>query len=354
MKNNIRIREIIFPAILLLLAVVVFYYARKTFFTLILSVAFSYLLNPLVRFFEVRGIKRIYTVSVIYGVAGMLFALLVFIVMNLATIDLDSFINNWPSYYSKFESIFTSFVNKLVSVFPFLSQFKLNDKILGFMVSVPSYVLSFIPSLMLVFIIPFISFFILIKGDGILDIVSDNVPSRYVEVIYHIVSRIDSSLGSYLRGILTEAFILFILSFFGLFFLNIDYFSIIAAIVGLSSIVPYLGAIIGGFVASIIAYLQYNEIYSVIKVIIFFISIRFIDDWFLQPYIMKRSVNLSPAVVVLSLMAGGEIAGFWGIVFAVPVVCIIRETVSIIIELQKTEFGWKPEPEPAKINIPYT
>lgn len=354
MKNNIRIKEIIFPVILISILVLVFYYARKTFFSLILSIAFSYLLSPIVRFFEVRGIKRVYTVSIMYGLVGMIFALLVFIVINLAAIDIDSFINNWPSYYSRLEGIFTSLVSKMIGVFPFLSQFKIDEKILGFMVLVPGYVLSFIPSLILLFIIPFISFFILVKGDGILDIISDNIPSRYVEIIYHIVSRIDSSLGNYLRGIITEAFILFIIAFFGLFFLNIDYFSIIAAIVGISSIVPYLGAIVGGFVASIMAYLQYNDIYSVIKVIIFFISIRFIDDWFLQPYIMKKSINLSPALVVISLMAGGEIAGFWGIVFAVPVVCIAREIILIIMELQKTEFGWKPEAEPAKINIPYT
>ncbi|MEF3279705.1 MAG: AI-2E family transporter [Elusimicrobiota bacterium] len=354
MKKNISFKEIIFPGAVLFLILIVFYFARKTFFTLLLSVAFSYLLNPVVRFFEVRGIKRIYTVSLMYAVVGLLFTVFVIIVFNLASVDVESFINNWPVYYSKFENIFTSMVKKTVAIFPFLAQFKLNERILNFLALIPGYIISFLPSLMMAFIIPFVSFFILIKGDNLLDILVDHIPSRYVEIVFHIVSRIDDSLGNYLRGIMTEAFILFIISFFGLFFIGIDYFSIIAIIVGLSSIVPYLGAFVGAVVSSIIAYLQYNEIYSVLKVILFFITIRFIDDWFLQPYIMKRNVNISPAVVVLSLMAGGEIAGFWGVVFAVPVVCILREVIAITIELHETEFRWKPQPEVSKINIPYT
>jgi len=354
MKNEFRIKELILPFFIAILIFILCYYAKKTLFAFILSIAFSYLLNPVVRFFEVRGIKRAYTVATIYATIGLMVSFLILIVVNLASIDINSFVNNWPVYYSKFENIFASMINKMIAVFPFLSEFKINEKMLNFMIFLPQYLISFIPSLLLLFIIPFISFFILIKGDRLLEIISDNVPSRYVEIIYHITTRIDSSLGSYLRGIITEAFILFILAFFGLFFIGIDYFSIIAAIVGLSSIVPYLGAFMGAFLSSIIAYLQYNNIYYVVKVIIFFVLIRFIDDWFLQPYIMKKSVNLSPAIVVISLMAGAEISGFWGVVFAVPTVCIIREIVTIAMEIQRTEFGWKPQPQATKVSIPYT
>jgi predicted PurR-regulated permease PerM len=104
--------------------------------------------------------------------------------------------------------------------------------------------------------------------------------------------------------------------------MRIEYFSILAFLSGISPVVPYLGAFVAGVLSAIFAYIQYSDVYVVLKVLLFFIGIRFFDDWFLQPYIMKKNVNINPAVVVLSLMAGGEIAGFWGVVFAVPVVCI--------------------------------
>jgi len=354
MKKNITIKEMIFPILVVLLFAIIFYFAKKTFFILVLSVAFSYLLNPIVKFFEVRGIKRTYAVSMLYLISGIFFLALLFVVINLASIDIESFINDWPEYYQRFEFIFSMLVKKIMDMFPFLVQFNINEKITNFMILIPGYIVSFLPSLMFILFIPFVAFFILIKGRKMLDLVLDHIPSRYVEIILHIVSRVDNTLGNYLGGVISEAFVLFIISFFGLFILRIDYFSIIAIIVGIFSVVPYLGAILGALISSIIAFIQYNDVSAVIKVLIFFAILRSFDGWILQPYIMKRNTSLNPAVLILGLIAGGEIAGFWGIVFAVPAICIIREVISIVMEFQKTEFRWKPEAEPSSINIPYT
>ena len=93
---------------------------------------------------------------------------------------------------------------------------------------------------------------------------------------------------------------------------------------------------------------------TIIKIMIFFTGIRFFDDWVLQPYIMKKAVELSPAIILLALMAGAEIGGMWGVVFSIPVTCIVKEILQIAVELQETEFRWKPKPEPTRISIPYT
>jgi predicted PurR-regulated permease PerM len=354
MKKNITIKEMIFPILVILFFVVVFYFAKKTFFILVLSVSFAYLLNPVVKFFEVRGINRAYVVSMIYLIAGIFILGLLFIVINLASIDIQSFINDWPNYYAKFESVFSALRDRVIKLFPFLQQFNFNEKINNMMILIPGYLISFLPSLAFVVLVPFVAFFILIKGDKMLDIVLDHIPSRYVEIILHIVSRVDNTLGNYLGGVISEAFVLFIIAFFGLFLLGINYFSIIAIIVGIFSVGPYLGAILGVVISSIIAFMQYNDVSAVIKVLIFFGALRMFDGWVLQPYIMKRNTSLNPAAPILSLIAGGEIAGFCGIVFAVPVVCISREIISIVMEFQKTEFSWTPEAEPSRINIPYT
>ena len=84
----------------------------------------------------------------------------------------------------------------------------------------------------------------------------------------------------------------------------------------------------------------------IIKILAFFTGIRFFDDWFLRPYIMKKAVDLNPAIILLALMAGAEIGGIWGVIFSIPVTCIIKEILQIAVELQETEFRWKPKPEP--------
>jgi putative permease len=180
------------------------------------------------------------------------------------------------------------------------------------------------------------------------------VPSRHAEIILHIASRIDASLGNYLRGILTEAFVIFLVAFTGLLLFDLNYAAAIAILIGISSLVPYLGAIVGAVLSSIVAYLQFGSFVPIVKILLFFVGIRFFDDWFLQPYIMKKAVALNPAIILLALMAGWEMGGIWGVIFSIPVTCIIKEILHIAVELQETEFRWKPKPEPTRISIPYT
>lgn len=346
--------QYIFPLVLAGFILLLTIYAGKAVFPLILSATLAYILNPIVNYFEVRGIKRSYVVAGLYIVAGVFFALLVFLILNLMSFDVENFKTSWPGYFVEIERAITDFNTKLVKLVPFLSGMNLSDKIISYLLRVPDYLMKFLPSLVLLFIVPFITFFILLGGSSIFDYILDHIPSRYVEIVLHITSRIDESLGNYLRGILTEAFIIFLISFFGLFLLQINYFTFIAIIIGLSSLVPYVGAFVGAALASIVAYFQYQSVFMVFKVILFFIAIRFFDDWFLQPYIMKRAVNLGPAVIIFALMAGAEIYGFWGVVFAIPVTCVIKEILLISMELQESEFSWKPKPEPTRISIPYT
>lgn len=258
----------------------------------------------MVKFFEVRGIKRSYIVSMLYLISGGLFVLLLSLIFNIARFDIDSFFNEWPSYYEKISIMVNNLFIRISKIFPFITQFNIQQKILPYLTNVPIYIMSFIPYIMVLFIVPFISFFILLKGSKVLDVILDNIPSRHVELIFHIVSRVDYSLGNYLRGIVTDAIILSTIAFFGLFFMNISYYSVIALLVGISCLVPYIGAFVGALVSSLIAFLQYGTLYSVIKVILFFSFLRFLDDWFIQPYIIQKAVKLNPAIVVLGLMVG--------------------------------------------------
>jgi len=352
--NQKRYSQYFFPAALLVFLLLLLVYAGKAVFPLILSATLAYILNPIVKYFEVRGIKRSYVVSGIYIVAGIFLALLIIIVVNFMTFDMESFKVSWPRYLSRIEMAMNDFNDKLVKFVPFISEFNFSEKIISYLMKIPDYFVKFIPSFILVFIVPFITFFILLSGSSIFDYILDHIPSRHIEIVMHIATRIDESLGNYLRGIFTEAFVIFLISFFGLFLMQIDYFTFIAIIIGFSSLIPYLGAIVGATLASIVAYFQYQDIFMVLKVIIFFVGIRFFDDWVLQPYIMKRAVNLNPAIIIFALMAGAEIYGFWGVVFAIPVTCIIKEILHISLELQESEFLWKPQAEPTRISIPYT
>jgi predicted PurR-regulated permease PerM len=328
--------------------------AKAAIFPFILSAALAYILSPMIKYFEVRGIKRSYAVAGLYLSVGVLLFIVCYLLFHFLSFELGSLQQSWPAYAERMQLFVTKLNSKMVSDYPFMASLRLEQKLDHLLELAPQFILSLLPVLTLLFIVPFITFFMLVGGSGIIDYALDHLPSRHAEIILHIASRIDGSLGNYLRGIMTEAFVIFLIAFGGLLLLNLNYAAVIAILIGFSSLVPYLGAIVGAVLSSIVAYLQFGTIIPIIKILAFFTGIRFFDDWFLQPYIMKKAVDLNPAVILLALMAGAEIGGIWGVIFSIPVTCIIKEIMQIAVELQETEFRWKPKPEPTRISIPYT
>jgi predicted PurR-regulated permease PerM len=285
---------------------------------------------------------------------GVVIALIIYLLVHFLSSELKIFQQNWPDYELQIKATVIDMNSKLELKYPFTKSLHLYEKLQHLREVIPQYIIAFLPVLTYAFIIPFVTFFFLIGGGSIIDYLLDHFPSKYTEIILHITSRIDGSLGNYLRGILTEAFIIFLITFAGLYMLHLNYAGFIAILIGVSSLVPYLGAVVGAVVSSGVAYFQFHEFMPIVKILIFFGGIRFLDDWVIQPNIMKKAVELSPAIILFALMAGETVGGIWGVIFAIPVTCIIKELVQIGVELQESEFRWKPKPEPTRISIPYT
>lgn len=346
--------QFLLPAFIAVALVYFLVAARGSVFPFILSAALAYILNPLISYFEVRGIKRGYAVAGLYIGVGAVLGIGVWLLFHFLSYDLQSLQQEWPTYAERLQAYVTNLNAKLVKNYPFVAKVGLEAKLQHLLALVPGLLLSLLPALSLLFIVPFVTFFMLAGGSAMIDYLLDHLPARHSELILHVTSRIDGSLGNYLRGIMTEAFVIFLIAFTGLVLMDLNYAAVIAVLIGFSSLIPYLGAIVGAVLSSIVAYLQFGTIVPIVKILAFFTGIRFFDDWFLQPYIMKKAVDLNPAIILLALMAGGEIGGIWGIVFSIPVTCILKELLQIAIELQETEFRWKPKPEPTRVSIPYT
>jgi predicted PurR-regulated permease PerM len=347
-------REFIIPALIVLSFAYLLFMAKGAVFPFVLSAAVAYILNPIIKYFEVRGIKRVYAVTGLYITVGALIFVILYLLFHFLSYELEALQQSWPEYATRIQEAVINLNSRLVRNYPFLAGLKLTSKLDYLLEIIPQYLVALLPALTLLFVVPFITFFILLGGSAIIDYLLDHVPSRHAEIILHIASRIDASLGNYLRGILTEAFIIFLIAFIGLLMLNLNYAAFIAILIGVSSLVPYAGALIGAVVSCIVAYFQFGTMLPIIKILAFFAAIRFLDDWVLQPYIMKKAVELNPAIILFALLAGWEAGGIWGVIFAIPVTCIIKEIIQIAVELQETEFRWKPKSEPTRISIPYT
>jgi len=152
---------------------------------------------------------------------------------------------------------------------------------------------------------------------------------RAEDVMDQAISRI----GGYVAGILTTASIagtsaLLFFSILGLFGVGIPFAVPLAVFSGLLGLIPAVGAYIGAAPAVVVGFFQSGL--TGVLVLVYFIVYQQVENYVIQPRIMKNAVNLSPAAVIISTLVFGSLAGFAGAVLALPAAATIKV---ILVEL---------------------
>jgi len=325
-----------------------------------LSAAFAYIVNPLITHFEIRGLRRYPVVVALYISFGLILTLTVTKLLPIISFEWSQMQALAPAYLAHTQKFLGTLPARLAQNLPLggrqVEEWSktLYDPLINQLQYIPNYLLGLFPLLSLLFLVPFITFFFLLDSKRSISGMIQSCPSRYVEQALYLMSEIDTSLGNYLRGIMLEAMAVAAASYVGLLLLGLDHALAIAALTGLSSFVPYLGAVIGATVGGCAALLQFGTFAAAVKVVLLFAGIRFVDDWLLQPLISKHSVHLHPLFFLLSLMVGGELLGFIGLVFAIPAACIIKSLVKVAWDWYTSESRRDDFKHVATGLVPYT
>jgi predicted PurR-regulated permease PerM len=169
------------------------------------------------------------------------------------------------------------------------------------------------------------------------------VPNRYFELSLTLLDRLDDAIGKYLRGTLTECFLVGLTLCLGLILLGIPVGPAIAisVIAGLVNAIPFLGTLIALAICLSYALVAENieplipglssdnlPLYVLILVGITHV----LDDVVFQPFVLGGAVNIHPLVVVVAIIAGSLIMGLWGMVFAIPTVVVVKTTVETLFK----------------------
>ena len=186
-------------------------------------------------------------------------------------------------------------------------------------------------------IVPFVLFFFLGQGRTIKRAIIEQVPNRYFELVLNLLYRIDAQLGGYMRGMVLSVMIVSLLSITGLYIIGLEHFLLIGLLAGLANVIPYLGPLIGIVAGVVAAVLQYSALSFgvVLPVVLVFLFVQIIDNVFVAPVVVARSVNLHPLLVIFAVLVGSELFGAVGMLLAVPTTAVIKVSVRTIYE------GWR-------------
>ncbi len=322
----------VFPrlvAALLLIAALWYLGGRLSHLIQLLLVAsfLAFLLNPLVcRLEGLAGLARLPATLIVFTVALGLFALMIVYLLPVILHQVQS-LQAGPTI-DRFVSQLDSFDNLLNErMAPYnLGEIDLSASLREMLVTglLPGLIPNALQLAGDVFLVPFILFFLLKDGPLIKKGVIRLVPNRYFEFTGSVLFRVSNQIGNYLRGQALAAIVVGVLAMIALSILGVDYAIAIGTVAGLANVIPYLGPAIGAGLALLVSLATTNSTETLLPIALAFLVIQGIDNTFVQPVVVGRSVRIHPLLIVMAVIVGGTLFGFWGLLLAVPFVVTVQ------------------------------
>jgi predicted PurR-regulated permease PerM len=149
------------------------------------------------------------------------------------------------------------------------------------------------------------------------------VPESHRPEVADLASKIGRAVGGFFRGQLFVALMVGVMSAVGFAIIGLPFWLVIGAIAGFFNLIPLVGPFIGGFIGFLVGAAT-GGIGLGLKAALVELIVQQIDNHIISPNVMRRAVHLHPATVMVALLAGGAIGGFWGVFLGVPAVAVAK------------------------------
>lgn len=311
------------------------------FFLIVLSVFFAYLIDPLVKLirrpFKQRKIDRFMPRSLAIGIAYLVIFIVVGIGISIVAprvVDqAKEFATNVPGYVTsvrektldinqKFsrlrlpESIQTQ-IDKAVGEFFDLAANFITSVVLG------TYLLNLVTYAPGLVLIPILAFFFLRDVKMFkLSILKIFPSGRWRLRAESVLEDVNTTLAAYTRAQLISCFLVGFICTIGFYLIGIKYALLFGILAGIFEFVPLIGPVTIGTLVTLVAAFS-NEPWKALYVAIFLIALRLLQDYVMYPRIVRGGIHLHPLAIILSVVAGEQVAGIPGVFLAIPVVAIL-------------------------------
>ena len=303
---------------------------RVIFPPLILAGAIVFLLNPIVTALQHRGIPRAAGAGLSYlGVLAVIFAAGVGL-FPIAAAQVDELEDEMPAIQARVERWVDDRATESVGTFYEFNRADLEESISNEGATFDEQLQSLrriggevVHVLLILVLAPIIAFYLLVDVPHLRRVADGLVPDGARDEVTVVAHRLNRAIGGFFRGQLVVAAIVGVLCSIGLGLVGLKFWFLIGMIAGLFNIIPLVGPWVGGVPGVTIALTTGSPLQALLVVIVL-VGVQQIDNHFITPQVMQRTVHLHPAAVILALVAGGSMAGFSGLLLAVPTTAVIK------------------------------
>jgi putative permease len=312
----------------------------------LLSIAIAYLLEGLIQGLQRWRVPRAIAVLFVYSGFITLLYFIVVVLLPSLSVQLDTLLKGLPSYIEQGQKLLKELPEKL----EFISEEQVNGiiELIRFKVKdISQTLLSYswaslqaaITLIVYSILVPLLVFFFLKDKEKILNWLVGFLPNEH-SVAEQIWIEMDAQMGNYIRGKVYEIFLVGTFTYFIFapllefwFMKPLQYASLLAVFVGLSVIIPYVGAVLVTFPVVIVAYFQVQSDPSLGANFFYWVAgayllIQALDGNVLVPLLFSETVNLHPVAIIIAILVFGGLWGFWGVFFAIPLATLVKALLS--------------------------
>jgi putative permease len=192
------------------------------------------------------------------------------------------------------------------------------------------HVAGFFSFLIYIVMMPLLVFFMLKDKELIFAWFARYIPSS--SILRELYESIDQQFGSYIRGKLLEAAVVGGASWVGFIVIGLDYAFALAVLVGLSVLIPFVGAVAVTFPVLLVAYFQFGADARFVYLAVFYTVVQVLDGQVLVPLLFSEAVKIHPVALLSALLLFGGLWGFWGVFFAIPLAALLK---SVLLVFEK-------------------
>jgi putative permease len=172
-------------------------------------------------------------------------------------------------------------------------------------------------------LVPILVFFFLKDGSQITGFFLSFLPHDR-KLMNTIWAEMEQQIANYIRGKAVEIFIVGSVTYVGFIAFGLNYAELLAILVGLSVLIPYIGAAVVTVPVAVIAYFQFGYGETLFYCMLVYGIIQALDGNVLVPLLFSEVVNLHPVAIIVAVLGFGGIWGFWGVFFAIPLATLFK------------------------------
>lgn len=345
-------QEAVLVVLLLAAAVIVLMTMGNILAPMIASIVIAFLMEGMVARLNGRGIPHLASVSITFTVLIGLMAVVLLVVLPGLWEQIANLFAEIPRIMSEWRRILLLLPEQyptLVSEESIEAIIRnANTKVGEYGENVLSISITQVPNLVafLIYIVlvPILVFFFLKDGKTILHQLGNLLPDER-PVMTKIWGEMNIQIANYVRGKAIEILVVASVSFVAFQLLGLNYALLLAIAVGLSVVIPYIGAAVVTLPVAMIAYFQWGWSSEFMWVMVVYGIIQMLDGNVLVPLLFSEAVNLHPIAIILSVLVFGGIWGFWGVFFAIPLATLIKAIANAWPVRDKRQWNKPKEPE---------